>query len=746
MKEIKIPGISSLIRNYINSEDLPLEARLLNVVYLVGIATALVALITRIAMGESRSLIMIVSAMVCCIALMMYLSNRFRIYTVSRWMLVIIMCNVLFPLAFFALGGLNSAMLGYFVLSIVVIFILIEGKSRIIMLFSHLLLLCLSYYLSSLPFFARFVADANKTNRYLDHIQTFTVAGLCIGIIFAFQNQVYRAEKEKVSAAWADLGLRNKLLQVVNQAAEMLLSTESNDLEKTLSRAMEVMGSCVEADRMYIWKNRLIGGKLRYEQQFEWAGETLSDNTLYAKTGYFYMDTIPAWDELFSSGRHVNGPVSSLSETERNILSPFGIRSILAIPIFLQDKFWGFVSFDDCRKEKVYSEDEVNILRSGSLLLANAVVRSYNELMINDRLNQQKLMSSISQSFISRDPMAQLIQDALKRMGEFMGVSRILVAVTGKNNESIPVYFWSVPGWQPEAVQTGFNELLNSAFPRHIPESGFITALCCNDIMNDMGGKYKIFEVVDLKAFIWAPVYVDGTLWGLVSVEECTHTRIWSESDVQLVGTVSSAIAGAGARDISDKGRAAALDQAVQASKAKGDFLSNMSHEMRTPMNAIIGMTSIGKNATDLEKKDYAFEKIEDASTHLLGVINDILDMSKIEANKLELSPETFDFEDMLQKVVNVINFRIDERKQNFYVIIDKKIPQTLIGDDQRLAQVITNLLGNAVKFTPEEGTIRLTTHYKGEEEGQITAAKGQGRCVLDGCASLAPEVFCLDL
>jgi CheY-like chemotaxis protein len=91
-----------------------------------------------------------------------------------------------------------------------------------------------------------------------------------------------------------------------------------------------------------------------------------------------------------------------------------------------------------------------------------------------------------------------------------------------------------------------------------------------------------------------------------------------------------------------------------------------------------------------------------------LGVINDILDMSKIEANKLELSLAEFNFERTIMKVTNVIIFRIDEKKQNFVVHLDPKIPSMLIGDDQRLAQIITNLLSNAVKFTPEQGTIQL--------------------------------------
>jgi signal transduction histidine kinase/DNA-binding response OmpR family regulator len=142
--------------------------------------------------------------------------------------------------------------------------------------------------------------------------------------------------------------------------------------------------------------------------------------------------------------------------------------------------------------------------------------------------------------------------------------------------------------------------------------------------------------------------------------------------------------------------------------KHKSAFLANMSHEIRTPMNAIIGMTTIGKTASDDIRKDYCFTKIEDASNHLLGVINDILDMSKIEANKFELAPAAFELERMLRRIVNVINFRIDEKHQKLSVHIDRSIPRTLIGDDQRIAQVITNLLGNAIKFTPEKGSITL--------------------------------------
>jgi len=145
-----------------------------------------------------------------------------------------------------------------------------------------------------------------------------------------------------------------------------------------------------------------------------------------------------------------------------------------------------------------------------------------------------------------------------------------------------------------------------------------------------------------------------------------------------------------------------ARSQAEAENNAKSVFLATMSHEMRTPLNAIIGMTAIGKHSDEVENMKYALGKIEVASTHLLGVINDVLDMSKIEANKLELCPVTFNFELMLQKVITVLNFRMEEKRQRFSLFVDEKIPRFIICDDQRMSQIIANLLSNAVKFTPE--------------------------------------------
>ena len=161
-----------------------------------------------------------------------------------------------------------------------------------------------------------------------------------------------------------------------------------------------------------------------------------------------------------------------------------------------------------------------------------------------------------------------------------------------------------------------------------------------------------------------------------------------------------------------------AKNRADRASRAKSEFLSNMSHEMRTPMNAIIGMTTIAKNTADNDRKEYALNKVEEASAHLLGIINDILDMMKIEANKLELTHVNFDLRNILQKAASFVQFRMEEKRHRFSMNVGDDVPFFFTGDDQRLTQILINLLSNAVKFTPEDGEIGLSVSLLGKASG----------------------------
>jgi len=360
---------------------------------------------------------------------------------------------------------------------------------------------------------------------------------------------------QNIQDAREKLEQRDVMLQTVNQVAAILLHSQVNDFTANLWQCMAMLAGTVDVDRVYIWKNHEEDGKLFCTQLYEWSGGAEPQEGNEYTVDIQYDTNMPGWKETLSNGLCVNDMVRNLSPQEQAQLSPQSILSILVVPVILQDQFWGFVGFDDCHSERIFTENEETILRSASLLVANALLR--NEMTVN------------------------------------------------------------------------------------------------------------------------------------------LHTTA-----IELES---------------------ALEKAQAASLAKTNFLSNMSHEIRTPMNAIIGMTTIGKTAEGLEKKDYAFGKIEGAAHHLLGIINDILEMSKIEAGKFELVFVEFNLDKLVQKVVSIISYPLDEKRQKLTVDLDAAIPQVLTGDDQRLAQVITNLLSNAHKFTPEEGTIHLGANLEKTENDLYT-------------------------
>ncbi|MDR1430444.1 MAG: response regulator [Spirochaetaceae bacterium] len=343
-----------------------------------------------------------------------------------------------------------------------------------------------------------------------------------------------------------EMAKRDRLRHLVNVMAEILFAADTENFEDFLYKALGTLAEGTGLDRISIWKNKVRNGSSCYSRTTQWG----RDPGLFPeKDGILEtapLDFFPKMEEELHKGNCVNSPFRYSSPDTGG--TDGGVLSLLVIPVFYHEEFWGFISFANMKSTHKFPKSEVTILKSAGFLLVTAIMR---------------------------------------------------------------------------------HEL----------------SLSCHRAKED----------------------------------------------------------------------------ALSNSRAKSEFLANMSHEIRTPLNAIIGMTAIAKTAGDAERMNYCLRKIEAASIHLLGIINNILDMSKIEANKFKLSDVRFNLETVLRNTVDMITFKVEEKKQRLDIYIDKAVPRFLIGDDQKLAQIITNLLSNAVKFTHEGGSINLDAGFVKEEGGVCT-------------------------
>jgi signal transduction histidine kinase/DNA-binding response OmpR family regulator/PAS domain-containing protein len=522
---------------------------------------------------------------------------------------------------------------------------------------------------------------------------------------------------------------QSKLTYAVNDVAGYLLGSDTNSFEDSLFNAMEAITQTIAASNIFIWKNHGNSDALCCNQIFAWDKERGKQYGDASFTDIPCGALLPGAHDTLPKRTTLNGPVSAMPQAVRDLSFFDGTLSVLVVPIYIDNEFWGFVGVKDTQTEKTYTQDDEDSLRSCGVLFANAVLRNEtlksiqaSAVILKLRDDMLQAVNEMAANLLNAD--ADNFYTALNQSMKLIAdAARVNCVYLWKNHlEKGELYCTQVFEWSPEATQfaNGGAYKYNEIVPGW--EETLSSRNCVNNIVRHMSEKEQAhLSPSGILSILVVPVFIENQFWGFVGFDDCVNERIFTDNEVSILLSASLLIANSFIRN---QMFSEILDKTVSlesASRAKSDFLANMNHEIRTPLNAIAGMTHIGKNSADTKQKDYCFEKIEEASGFLLGVINSILDMSKIEAGKFDLYLSAFNFEKMLHKIVNIMNMQIHKKRIKSRVFVDTDIPEILISDEQRLAQVITNLLSNAVKFTPEEGFIRINTYFAGEEDGVCT-------------------------
>jgi signal transduction histidine kinase/CheY-like chemotaxis protein/HPt (histidine-containing phosphotransfer) domain-containing protein len=234
---------------------------------------------------------------------------------------------------------------------------------------------------SLLTFFVvGWAGGAELSNPLVGYLINDLLAAAVVSVLLSYgqHRQYYKSWKRRKeqNVMLNEIVRRDELLNMVNNISAILLESGIGGFEGDLLHSMGIMAGTVNADRVYIWKNHIRDGRLYCSQIYEWSEGAEPQQGKAFTRDISYCDIVPAWEEQFLEGRCINGIVAHMSPSEQAALRPQGILSILVTPVFLRDTLWGFIGFDDCRRERLFTANEELILRSSSLLLVNAIMRN----------------------------------------------------------------------------------------------------------------------------------------------------------------------------------------------------------------------------------------------------------------------------------------------------------------------------------------------------------------------------------
>jgi signal transduction histidine kinase/DNA-binding response OmpR family regulator len=474
-----------------------------------------------------------------------------------------------------------------------------------------------------------------------------------------------------------DIKRQTRLLDTVNTAATILLSSNKDiPFETILLKSFDLIGRCLDVDRVQIWRNEMINDDRHFVLRYEWTSDFGKKCKQVPYGLHFPYSMKKEWEELFLRDCCINSPLSDLSKEDQEFLSNYEMKSIVMIPMFLDGVFWGFFSIDDCRRERSFLNEEISILRSAGLMMSSAVNH-------NNQIMKMREADERTQIMLDAAPFSVIFWDKDLNLIDCNQESVKMFEMKDKQ-DFIEHFFQFSPEYQPDGILS-------------------------KDKGIDLVGKalregYSRFE--------WNHQKINGEQLPVEVI--CIRVKHKNEF------TVTEYI-----RDLREQKAMMAemrkAEAAEENSRAKSEFLAKMSHEIRTPMNAILGITEIQLQDESLHKNTKeGLERIYNSADLLLGIINDILDLSKIEAGKLELIPSQYDIASLIHDTVQLNMMRYESKPIEFKLEIDEKIPVMLFGDELRIKQILNNLLSNAFKYT-HEGSISLSISSEPKDDENVT-------------------------
>jgi len=518
---------------------------------------------------------------------------------------------------------------------------------------------------------------------YFENTKTLLIILIFLGSVFAalliFILLRLADERAKSDERMRMVSERHtRLLDTVNTAAAILLTNNNMETFKpSLSKCFDLIGHCLDVDRIHIWHNEIIDGELNFLLSYRWVSDFGNCCKQVPYNLKFPYSVKREWERRFLNGEYVSGPVSGLSEEYKIFLSDFDIKSVVMIPIFLEGDFWGIFIIDDCRLERTFSSEEISILTSAGLMMSNAINRNIHAGKIRESEERMQLM-------LDTAPFSIILWDNKLKLLDCNQASVKMFDLSDKH-EFINKWKLLSPEFQPDGMISH--------------EKGIAL------VQKALDEGYSRFE--------WMHQKLDGEQLPVEVV--CIRVRYRNEF------TVTEYI-----RDLREQKAIMAemrkAEIAEESSKAKSEFLAKMSHEIRTPMNAILGITEIQlQSEMHPPVTKEAFERIYDSGSLLLGIINDILDLSKIEAGKLVLNLAQYDIASLIHDTAQLVTMRYESKPIEFILNVNENLPLILIGDELRIKQILNNILVNAFKYT-DEGSVSMTIYAEsaGTEDDNV--------------------------